>query len=67
MKELVDTFKRFMEESNPTLWVILKHKRIVDFFGRELSDVLRVSEQTPELIAHNFLEAGEKIRYYFPK
>ena len=62
-----DTFKRFMEESNPTLWVILKHKRIVDFFGRELSDVLRVSEQTPELIAHNFLEAGEKIRYYFPK
>lgn len=62
-----DTFKRFMEDSNPTLWVILKHKRIVDFFGRELSDVLRVSEQTPELIAHNFLEAGEKIRYYFPK
>lgn len=62
-----DTFKRFMEESNPTLWVILKHKRIVDFFGQELSDVLRISEQTPELIAHNFLEAGEKIRYYFPK
>ena len=62
-----DTFKRFMEDSNPTLWVILKHKRIVDFFGRELSDILRVSEQTPELIAHNFLEAGEKIRYYFPK
>lgn len=62
-----DTFKRFMEDSNLTLWVILKHKRIVDFFGRELSDVLRVSEQTPELIAHNFLEAGEKIRYYFPK
>lgn len=62
-----DTFKRFMEDSNPTLLVILKHKRIVDFFGRELSDVLRVSEQTPELIAHNFLEAGEKIRYYFPK
>lgn len=28
---------------------------------------MRVSEQTPELIAHNFLEAGEKIRYYFPK
>ena len=26
-----DTFKRFMEDSNPTLWVILKHKRIVDF------------------------------------
>ncbi len=62
-----DTFKRFMEESNPTLWVILKHKRIVDFFGQELSDVLRISEQTPELIAHNFLEAGEKIRYHFPK
>ncbi len=62
-----DTFKRFMEESNPTLWVILKHKRIVDFFGQELSDVLRISEQTPELIAHNFLEAGEKTRYYFPK
>ena len=62
-----DTFKRFLEESNPTLWVILKHKRIVDFFGQELSDVLRISEQTPELIAHNFLEAGEKIRYYFPK
>lgn len=62
-----DTFKRFMEESNPTLWVILKHKRIVDFFGQELADVLRISEQTPELLAHNFLEAGEKIRYYFPK
>ena len=62
-----DTFKRFLEESNPKLWVILKHKRIVDFFGQELSDVLRISEQTPELIAHNFLEAGEKIRYYFPK
>ncbi len=62
-----DTFKRFLEESNPTLWVILKHKRIVDFFGQELSDVLRVSEQTAELIAHNFGEAGEKIRYYFPK
>lgn len=62
-----DTFKHFLEKSNPTLWVILKHKRIVDFFGQEISDVLRVSEQTPELIAHNFLEAGEKIRYYFPK
>lgn len=62
-----DTFKRFLEENNPTLWVILKHKRIVDFFGQELSNVLRVSEQTAELIAHNFLEAGEKIRYYFPK
>lgn len=62
-----DTFKRFLEENDPTLWVILKHKRIVDFFGQELSSVLRVSEQTAELIAHNFLEAGEKIRYYFPK
>lgn len=47
--------------------LILKHKRIVDFFGQELADVLRISEQIPELLAHNFLEAGEKIRYYFPK
>ena len=62
-----DTFRRFLEESNPTLWVILKRKRIVDFFGQELADVLRMSEQTSELLAHNFLEAGEKIRYYFPK
>lgn len=62
-----DKFKQFLEEKNPTLWVILKNKRIVDFFGQELSDMLRVSEQTPELIAHNFLEAGEKTRYYFPK
>ena len=62
-----DTFKRFLKEKNPTLWVILKHKQIVDFFGQELSDALRISEQTPELIAHNFLEASEKIRYFFPK
>ncbi|MGO5052395.1 hypothetical protein ACTQ6A_07715 [Lachnospiraceae bacterium LCP25S3_G4] len=62
-----DTFKRFLEKSKPTLWVILKHKRIVDFFGRELADVLKISEQTPELIAHNFLESGVKIRYHFPK
>lgn len=62
-----DTFKRFLKEKNPTLWVILKNKRIVDFFGQELSDVLRISEQTPELIAHIFLEEGEKIRYHFPK
>ena len=31
-----DIFKQFLEEKNPTLWVILKNKRIVDFFGQEL-------------------------------
>ncbi len=61
-----ETFKRFLEK-NPTLWVILKRKHIVNYFGQELTDMLKVSEQTPKLIAHNFLEAGEEVPYYFPK
>ena len=62
-----DTFKQFLKEKTPALWVILINQRIVEFFDQELSDILMVSEQTPELIIHNFMEAGEKRRYYFPK
>ncbi len=47
---------------------MLQQIEIVKYYGKELAEILRVSEQTPQLIISKFLEAGsKKCQYHFPK
>lgn len=61
-------FSAYLHDSETTLWVLLQQIEIVKYYGKELAEILRVSEQTPQLIISKFLEAGsKKCQYHFPK
>lgn len=62
------TFTAYLNNPETTLWVLLQQGELVKYYGKELAEILRVSEQAPRLIISKFLEAGnEKCQYYFPK
>ena len=62
------TFTAYLNEPETTLWVLLKQDELVNYYGKELAEILRVSEQAPRLIISKFLEAGnKKCQYHFPK
>lgn len=62
------TFSAYLNEPETTLWVLLKQDELVNYYGKELAEILRVSEQAPRLIISKFLEAGnKKCQYHFPK
>ena len=62
------TFSAYLNEPETTLWVLLKQNELVNYYGKELAEILRVSEQAPRLIISKFLEAGnKKCQYHFPK
>lgn len=61
-------FTAYLNDPETALWVLLQQGELVKYYGKELAEILRVSEQAPRLIISKFLEAGnEKCQYHFPK
>lgn len=63
-----EIFEKYLYEPDTALWVLLREKKLVKHYGKELAKCLRNSEQTASLIISNFLERHEQeLLYYFPK
>lgn len=63
-----EIFEKYLYELDTALWVLLREKKLVKHYGKELAKCLRNSEQTASLIISNFLERHEQeLLYYFPK
>lgn len=61
-------FTDYLNDSETTLWVLLQQEELVRYYGAEMADNMRTSEQTPRLIISKFLEKREKkCNYHFPK
>ncbi len=61
-------FTTYLNEPETTLYKLLQQKELVKNYGKELTDILRISEQTPRLIIGKFLQKhDQKCSYSFPK
>lgn len=63
-----EMFAAYINAPETTLWILLQQEELVKYYGKELADVLRISEQTPRLVISKFLERHDlESPYYFPK
>lgn len=61
-------FFSYLCEPKTTLLILLQQEELVKFYGKELADILRISEQTPRLIISKYLQKhNQKCLYNFPK
>lgn len=61
-------FSAYLNEPETTLYRLLEQEELVRAYGKELADILRISEQTPRLIIVRFLQKDNKgCSYSFPK
>lgn len=61
-------FSAYLNEPETTLYKLLEQEELVKAYGKELADILRVSEQTPRLIIGKFLQKhNRECSYSFPK
>ena len=59
-------FKSYLENTDRALSFILKHKNIVNYYGKELKDILLISSQTINFIKYKFLNKNKR-NYYLPQ
>lgn len=63
-----EIFAEYINNPETTLWILLQHEELVKYYGKELADALRISQQTPRLIISRFIEKSkQKCLYHFPK
>lgn len=61
-------FAAYLNEPETTLYMLLQQEELVQTYGKELADTLRISEQTPRLIIGKFLQKhDQECLYIFPK
>ena len=61
------TFAVYLSDPETTLYILLKQKDLVRYYGKELADLMRVSDQAPRLIISKFLQKhDQECQYYFP-
>lgn len=61
-------FADYLSEPETTLYMLLQQEELVKFYGKELAEILRISEQTPRLIIGKFLQKhDQECPYNFPK
>lgn len=61
-------FSIYISNSGTSLQILLQQEELVKTYGRELTDILRSSDQTPQLIIGKFLQKhNQKPMYNFPK
>ena len=62
-------FSRIFKQEGFTLYKILEHKGIVAYYDETLSDYMKTSDQTAEIIIRKYLEEqpGKSIICYLPK
>ena len=62
------TFAIYIKDPETTLWVLLQQEELVKYYGKELADVMRISQQVPRLIISKFLQKHDtQCPYHFPK
>lgn len=60
-------FATYLNEPETTLYKLLQQKELVKNYGKELADILRISEQTPQLIIGKFLQKhNQECLHSFP-
>lgn len=63
-----EVFAAYINDPETTLWILLQQEELVKYYGQELANVLRISEQTPRLVISKFLERhDQESPYHFPK
>lgn len=61
-------FADYLSEPETTLYMLLQQEELVKFYGNELAEILRISEQTPRLIIDKFLKKqNQECSYIFPR
>lgn len=61
-------FADYLSEPETTLYMLLQQEELVKFYDKELAEILRISEQTPQLIIDKFLKKhNQECSYNFPK
>lgn len=61
-------FADYLSEPETTLYMLLQQEELVKYYGNELAEVLRISEQTPRLIIDKFLKKhDQECSYSFPR
>lgn len=63
-----EVFSHYLQEPETTLGTLLQKDELVKYYGVELAECLRNSEQTPRLIVSKFLQKhDDRYSYNFPK
>lgn len=61
-------FAEYINDSETVLRRLLQQEELIKYYGKELADVMRISQQSPRLIIDKFLRRHErKCIYHFPK
>lgn len=60
-----NTFVAYLQLPDTDLYKILKHKKLVRAYDKELAQVLRDSEETYEILTTHFLEKND-VKYHLP-
>lgn len=60
------TFSDYLSESSPNLSIILKQNPLVQYYGQQLAEFMRMSSQTPFILVNRFLKAP-KAATFIPK
>lgn len=61
-------FAVYLNKPETTLYKLLQHKELVRAYGKELADILRISDQTPRLIIGKLLQKhDQQCSYSFPR
>lgn len=61
-----EVFGDLLQLPNTTLYKLLEHKRLVGYYGPQLADALRVSDETVRILTSVYLEKSES-HYFIPK
>lgn len=56
----------YLQLPDTTIYKLLVHKELVDYYGDQLADVMRKSDQTVQILASRFLEKS-KLTCFIPK
>ena len=61
-----DTFKHIISTSEATLGRVLQHKKLTQYYNKDLAECMRTHNQTAFILCEKFLEADCKVEYHIP-
>lgn len=60
-------FLNYLKYTDTPLYVLLSFKELVDKYGEQLADFMRISDQTAEILAYTYLEKSGFLTCFIPK
>ncbi len=61
-----EVMRNYLEQPDTTLYKLLEHKELIEYYNNEFADVLRHSDQTAHILVMQFFEKDNG-RYHLPK